>query len=123
MRLAAIALGAGATLFGLLPAIAPGPFGRMFGIGAAAEPSVATAIRSVGVRDMVTGIGLLRAAASNDDATLRQWLLARVACDTGDMVAVGLALAAGERNPRFVGLGALAAGAAAFGAVVLRRVR
>jgi hypothetical protein len=115
VRLLAALLGGGAVLFGALPALFPRPFARLFGIGAAADPTVATAIRSVGVRDVVTGAGLLRAAWLADDRTLGQWLLARAACDSGDALAVAIAVGAGARDPRFVGLGGLALGAAAFG--------
>lgn len=116
MRQLATLLGAGAVFFGALPAVAPGLFARLFGIAAAAEPSVATAIRSVGVRDVVTGVGLLNAARGGDERALGHWLLARTACDAGDAVAVALAVAAGARDWRFLGLGGLAFGAAAFGA-------
>jgi len=121
VRFAAALLGGGATVFGVVPAVAPGAFARLFGIAAGSEPSVATAIRSVGVRDVVTGVGLLNAATSNDERALRQWLMTRVACDAGDGVAVALAIAAGERNPRFLALGGLAIAAAAFGALLVKQ--
>jgi hypothetical protein len=122
VRSIATALGLGAIVFGIPAVIAPAPFARLFGIASAADPTVATAIRSVGIRDVMIGLGLFRAARGGDGAALRQWLIARAASDAGDACAVGLAVAAGVRDPRFLGLGGLAAGAAALGMVLLRAV-
>jgi hypothetical protein len=119
-RLLSLALGAGAVAFGIPALLAPAWFARLFGIAAADNPTVATAIRSVGIRDVVIGAGLFGAARARDRSGMQQWLLARTASDAGDAVAVGLAVAAGARNPRFLGLGALAVSAAAFGGVLLR---
>ena len=115
MRFLADSLGLGAVAFGIGPALFPGWFGRVFGIGSPEDPTVATAIRSVGIRDVVIGLGVVHAARAGDRDTLRRWVLARAACDAGDAVAVGLAVAAGARSPRFVGLGGLALGAALVG--------
>jgi hypothetical protein len=96
----------------------------MFDIAAANEPSVETAIRSVGVRDAVIGLGLLRAALRPGDPSLADWLLARTACDAGDTLGVSLAIARGQRTPRFLALGGLALGATLTGvalAVATRR--
>jgi hypothetical protein len=123
MRILAAGLGLGAVAFGIVPALFPGWFGRLFGISSADNPTVATAIRSVGVRDVVVGLGLVQAAREDDRKALGRWLLARAACDAGDAVAVGMALAAGARNPRFIGLGALATGAAVVGIAVARTAR
>jgi hypothetical protein len=122
MRQLAAGLGAGAVFFGVLPAVFPRFFARLFGIAASAEPSVATAIRSVGVRDVVLGVGLLQAARTGDQRAMRQWLLARAASDAGDAISVAVALAEGERSPRFVGLGGLALVAAILG-IGLARAR
>jgi uncharacterized protein YjeT (DUF2065 family) len=115
VRPLAAALGVGTVLFGAAPVVAPGWFGRLFGIAAADNATVATAIRSVGVRDIVVGVGILTALRHSDMRALGDWLLARAVCDTGDTVAVGVALAAGARGRGFVLLGTLAAGAALFG--------
>lgn len=123
VRPLAASVGLGAALFGLPAVVLPEWFARQFGIAGAGQHSVATAIRSVGIRDIVIGLALARAATRQDDSSLRDWLLARVVCDTGDAIAVGIALAYGERNPRFVGLGAIAVGASVFGAVLLRGSR
>jgi hypothetical protein len=115
-----LALGAGAVAFGLPPFIAPTWCGRLLGIAHADNPTVATAIRSVGIRDVVIGAGLVRAVRAGDAAEVQRWLVARAASDAGDSVAVGLAVAAGARGPRFLALGAVALSAAAFGGALLR---
>jgi hypothetical protein len=116
-------LGAGALVLGVLPAIWPSRFGHWCGLFAADHPTVATAIRSVGVRDAVIGLGLLRAARSQDATWLRAWLLARAASDTGDTLAVALAVRAGARDRRFLGLGGLALSAAVYGWALVFRSR
>lgn len=102
-----IAAGVGLSLvaFGALPVIAPRPFARLFGF---AIPDVATAsmMRSLGVRDALMGVGLWSAASHG--GKYLPWLLARTLTDGGDTLAVGLAVAQGKRDPRFIGLGALA---------------
>ena len=109
--------------FGVLPAVWPSRFGRWCGIAAANDPTVATAIRSVGVRDAVIGLGLWRATQRND-ASWPVWLLARAACDTGDTLAVALAITrGGARDPRFLGLGGLALAAAVYGWALVVRAR
>jgi hypothetical protein len=116
MRRLAFGLGVGAVVFGIAPALLPSQFARRFGITAADDPTVATAIRSVGVRDVVIGAGLARAALRGEPGLVRQWLLARLAADLGDALAVGVAVAAGVRDRRVLALGGHALGAAGFGA-------
>jgi hypothetical protein len=67
-------------------------------------------IQSLGVRDAVVGSGLWWAATHGGNYV--PWLLARALIDSGDALAVGLAVARGARHPRFVALGALALAAA-----------
>jgi|SRR5579864_7286573 len=95
--------------------IAPGWFGRLFGISGAGDATVATAIRSVGVRDLVVGCGILAAVRRSDDRALGDWLLARAVCDAGDTLGVAMALAAGARGRGFLMLGAMATGATIVG--------
>lgn len=121
MRILARVLGLGAAGFGLMPALFPGRFAALFGIDSATNPTVATAIRSVGIRDLLIGIALFEAAGSADRKTLHRWILVRTGCDAGDTLAVAMAMFAGVRNRRFTALGALAAGAAAFGFAVAKR--
>jgi hypothetical protein len=120
LRSLAGGLGLGALAFGAAPVVAPGAFGRVFGI-AVAGPPVATAIRSVGVRDVVLGAGLWWAAASGGGYA--PWLLARAVTGAGDALAVGAAALAGARDRRFLLLGVLALGAAGVGAGLYREVR
>src|SRR5262249_16745523 len=117
------ALGLGAVLFGALPALMPRYFGRMLGIAATDNPSVATAIRSVGIRDVVLGIGILQAVRSGDRRSLHHWLLARTPAELGDCVGVAIGVAEGERSRGFLTLGALAVSAAGLGAWLSKRTR
>ncbi len=110
------ALGLGTVVFGAAPLLAPRFFGKLFGINAANDPTVATAIRSVGARDLVIGLGLLSALQHQDARGVADWLLARVACDACDTLGVSLALAQGARSRGFVALGGLALGATLVGA-------
>jgi hypothetical protein len=121
MRILARVLGLGAAAFGLVPALFPGWFGALFGIDSATKPTVATAIRSVGVRDLLTGLALVQAAGEADPKALHRWILVRAGCDAGDVLAVVLAVVAGVRNRRFTALGGLALGAAAFGFALASR--
>jgi hypothetical protein len=114
------ALGVGAIAFGIPAVVTPVWFARLLGIGSAEDPTVATAIRSVGIRDVVIGLGLVRSVRRGDPLGIEQWLLARTAADAGDVLAVGVAVAGGARGRRFLGLGALAVGATALGGALLR---
>jgi hypothetical protein len=106
----------------VLPAIWPSQFARWCGIAHADEPTVATAIRSVGVRDAVIGMGLWQAVRRNDPSW-KGWLLARAASDTGDTLAVALAISHGAKDRRFLGLGGLALAAALYGWALVLRAR
>ena len=98
-------LGLALLAFGALPAVAPKPFAWLFGLDLP-TPATASMIRSIGVRDAVMGVGLWSAATHGGNYA--PWLLARILSDGGDTVAVGIAAAQGQRQPRFLGLGALA---------------
>jgi hypothetical protein len=117
------ALGLGAIAFGIPAVVVPVWFAKLFGIASAEDPTVATAIRSVGIRDVMIGLGLVRSLRAGDPGAITQWLLARTASDVGDTAAVAVAVAAGARNPRFLGLGALAIGASTLGAALVRSNR
>ena len=108
LRPYAAALGIGTLIFGAVPVLAPRQFARLFGFPAP-DPAIVSMMRSLGVRDVVMGMGLWSAATHG--GKYAPWLLARSLVDAGDIVSVGLAVAAGVRNPRFVALGALALGA------------
>jgi uncharacterized protein DUF4267 len=108
-RTIAAGIGVSMVIFGALPALAPRPFARLFGF---ASPDAATGsmVRSLGARDVVMGVGLWSAASHG--GKYLPWLLSRALVDSGDTLAVGLAVAQGKRDPRFLALGALALGAA-----------
>lgn len=105
----ATSIGLSMVAFGALPAVAPGAFARLFGF-APPDETAASMMRSLGVRDVVMGIGMWSAASHG--GKYLPWLLSRILVDGGDTLAVGLAVAQGKRDPRFIGLGALALGAA-----------
>jgi len=109
VRRATTALGIATALFGIAPALAPTFFARLFGLPAEGGPAALAAIRSVGIRDAVMGLGLVSAAVHG--GRIAPWLLARTLVDAGDAITVSLALAKGGGNPRLVALGALAFGA------------
>ena len=116
----AAGLGIGAIGFGIMPVVAPRQFARLFGFP---PPDAATVsmMRSLGVRDVVMGLGLWSAAAHG--GKYAPWLLARLLADGGDAAAVGAGAAAGARHPRFLLLGGLALGAAAVEAALYWAVR
>jgi hypothetical protein len=109
MRSLAAALGLGVAAFGAVPLTAPRAFGRLCGL-AASDDAMASVVRSVGVRDVVMGMGLWSAATHSGKFV--PWLLSRLLTDGGDVVVVSLAVAAGARQRRFLALGGLALGAA-----------
>lgn len=110
IRPIAAGLGIATVLFGAVPLLVPRVFARLFGFPA---PDIAAVsmMRSLGVRDVVFGMGLWSAAAHG--GRYAPWILSRLLVDAGDSVSVGAAVAGGLRNPRFLGLGALALGATA----------
>lgn len=116
----AAGLGLATLAFGVPPLVAPRRFARIFGF---AEPDAGTAsmMRSLGVRDVVMGMGLWSAAAHG--GTYAPWLLARTLTDGGDAMAIGWATGSGWRNWRFYSLGALALGATALDAALYLAAR
>ncbi len=120
-RWLAAALGLATASFGALGALVPGPFARAFGLAAPTDPTIALAYRSIGARDVATGLGLWSAAVHR--GRYAPWLLARAICDGGDTIGALLAIAAGARRPRFVLLTALAAAATAADLVLWRWAR
>jgi hypothetical protein len=87
------ALGLGLVLFSAPAVFAPRFFGRLAGLPITDDPASNVAIRSVAVRDVVMGIGLISAARHH--ARLKPWLLIRTLCDGGDSVAIALAFLSG----------------------------
>ena len=121
LRRAATALGAAAAVFGLVPAVAPRAFARMFGIPTDGGEPALSAIRSVGIRDLVMGAGLCSAAMHG--GRYAPQLLARMLVDAGDALAVALAFARAGGNRSLGTLGLLALGAAGLDAVLWQAAR
>jgi hypothetical protein len=105
--------GIGTILFGIGPTLAPRCFGRLFDLPVSSDPRLLVMVRSVGIRDATIGLGLLLVGPRR--VTYRPWLTARIAADTGDTLAVAVAMLRGARQPRFLALGALALSASLIG--------
>ena len=110
VRSLATLLGIGSILFGSLPVISPHAFGRIFGSQVGSDPSTAAAYRSLGVREVVMGVGLWSAAYHGGHYA--PWLLARMLIDVGASGAGLLAMRQGSRRPGFVALVGLSIGTA-----------
>jgi hypothetical protein len=108
LRLVAAGLDIGTALFGAASLVAPRRFTRFFGFSAP-DTSAVSMIYSIGARDVAMGMGLWSAATHGGAYAL--WLLARLLVDSGDAAGIGVAVARGWRNPRFLALGGLALGA------------
>jgi hypothetical protein len=106
-------LGSGTVVFGVAPMIMPSWFARLFDIPVTDDPRLVVMVRSIGARDAVIGLGLMAAALNGTSP--RPWLQARIVSDVTDTLAVAAAIWSGARQPRFVGLGGIALGAACFG--------
>jgi hypothetical protein len=116
LRLLVGALGVATILFSVPPIVAPRAFAVFFGLphdAAAAK----VGIRSVGVRDLVNGFGLL--ASMNDPARSSRWLLVRFLSDSGDALACRAALVEAPKDWRLRLLGGVAAGASLVGGALL----
>lgn len=112
------ALGVGTLAFGLVPFASPKLFSRLFGLKAPSEPTVEAAFRSVGARDIALGVGIWFAVKQGvrrgHGDSYAPWVLARMCADVGDTIAALIAIRRGERNPRFLALTGMAAGAVVF---------
>lgn len=107
-----IAVGSGLVL-------APRLFGGTWFGAAATQPATQVAIRALGIRDLVLGVGTYRALDQGTDVAT--WVSLGVACDAVDAVAT----AAGARDlPRLGALAtiAVASSATAIGVSALRSV-
>jgi hypothetical protein len=106
LRSLAMALGIGTTAFGIAPVLAPHAFGKLFGLPIDQTPAADIAMRSVGARDAINGIGILSATMHN--GKVAPWILARAVADGTDTIGVGVAMLQGAGNPRLALLGGLA---------------
>ncbi|MBI3977581.1 MAG: DUF4267 domain-containing protein [Chloroflexi bacterium] len=101
-----VSLGVISAAFGVVSFVAPRWFARTSGLPAPDDPAADVAIRSVGVRDTIIGLGIWSAATHGGNVA--PWILARGISDAGDTAGVLLAWLQGARNPRLLGLGAIA---------------
>jgi hypothetical protein len=106
LRSLSMALGIGTTVFGVAPVLAPRAFGNLFGLPMDQTPAAEIAMRSVGARDAINGIGILSATMHN--GRVAPWILARAVADGTDTIGVGLATLQGAGNPRLALLGGVA---------------
>lgn len=116
-RVLAMAIGAGRVLFGLALLASPRAIGRSW-IGPAAETAGgAAAVRAVGARDLVLGLGVLMAARRG--APLRGWVEAGVAADAADVAITLVGFSGLPTTGRLVTL-ATAGGSAIVGGMLAR---
>jgi hypothetical protein len=108
----------GTILFGLLPVFLPRTFAELFGVPVAEGADSVVPIRSVGARDVVSGIGIFSAVTHG--GRVAPWLLGRLLSDATDVAWVVLAFARGARSWRLAGLGFLALGATAMDYLLYR---
>ena len=85
MELRAAVYGLGRLTFGAALMTAPTAFGRLLAGDEAREPAVRTGLRAYGTRDVVLGLGTLRAVVTGRD--VGPWLAAGVASDLLDTAA------------------------------------
>ena len=85
--------------------VLPGRFLRLSG-REAPTPVTILLMRTIGIRDLVLGLGTVAAARSGDDADLRRWTSAGLASDSLD---VGASLVAAPSIGRVEAAGAAAA--------------
>ncbi len=119
-RLALQLLQAGRTGLGAALVVAPGPAGAPW-IGEPAHSAGGqVALRALGIRDAVLGLGAMRAARRGDATAAASWATALAVCDVVD----GVATCAARRTlpSRGVPVMALAFGAAAAGLLLASRI-
>lgn len=121
LRNGTLALGVGLIAFSLPALPAPRFFGRLAGLPVPDEPAGTVAVRSVALRDVVMGVGLVSAATHG--GRLGPWLLTRMLCDAGDAIAIAIAAARGARSGRLIALGVIAAGATVVDGLLYARAR
>ncbi|CAB4857067.1 unannotated protein [freshwater metagenome] len=115
------ALQGGRVLVGAALVVAPSSAGGSW-IGSPARQSGGrVALRALGVRDLMLGLGALRAARRGDAAEVIAWSLGLAACDLVDGIAT--AAAAEELPGRGGPVMAMAFGAAAAGVAIAATLR
>lgn len=109
LRRLTLGLSYGTIAFGVVPALAPRAFARLFEIPRANDPATELLIRTVGARDVINGIGIFSAALHG--GRVAPWILARAVADGSDTLAITVAALQGLRRPRLLALGLIALGA------------
>ncbi len=110
--------GLGRLAFGAALITAPTGFGRLLAGDEAREPAVRTGLRAYGTRDVVLGLGTLRAVATGSDVS--PWLAAGVAADLLDTAVQAADWSELPPDTRLAGLLA-ALGSAGVGIALLAR--
>jgi hypothetical protein len=100
--------------------IAPRLAGRAAGISVP-DPSTASIMRAVAMRDVVFGAGMVSAASHG--GRLDRWLMMRTLMDGGDVVWTAIALLRGSGGWRLGGLGLVALAATLFDLALWRLAR
>ena len=120
-RLAMQVLEAGRVVIGGALVAAPVAAAEPWIGDAAHTPGGQVAVRALGIRDAVLGVGALAAATRGDAATAARWAAALAVCDVVDGLAtIG---ARSELPSRGVPVTAIALGAAATGFAVAAALR
>lgn len=110
----------GRAALGAVLVVAPQAIGERWIGGQAATQSGQIALRALGARDLVLGLGAMRAARRGDARSVAAWCVALAACDTVDGLAT---VAAREEIPNAgVPTMALAFGAAVAGLYLASQV-
>ena len=118
VRRTTFGLGIGVTVFGVVPILFPRRFCEAFGLPMTEGPAADVVVRSVGVRDLINGLGIVSSTVHR--GRVSPWLLARLVADGTDTAAILIAFASGARSWRLLMLGAMALGATVADLVLYR---
>ncbi len=110
----------GRVVIGAALLVAPAAAGELWVGSPARSAGGQVALRALGARDFVLGLGAMRAARSGDVSSAAAWCAALAACDAVDGVATGAVRA--ELPSGGLPVMALAFGAAAAGVALAARL-
>jgi hypothetical protein len=111
--------GLGGVFFGGLLLLAPRLFIRLTAFPGSEKPAVRLLVRLLGLRDLILGLGSLRAL--NTGGRYSTWMLARAIGDAADSVGNGVAIIRGWRRPAYLFLEVGAVASALYGAFLYRQ--
>jgi hypothetical protein len=106
----------GRFAFGVAALAAPAASGRLLAGEGGATPDAKAFLRGMGGREIGIGLGLLAAMRSRE--RMRNWLVAGLLADSGDIAGIAGAWTNMPRTKRWLGL-SMAGGAAISGATLL----